>query len=285
MIKAFIQGWKIAFRSWRIAAIVYLLQFLLALVLGMMVYSELGSSIGNSLELKKLLTDYDHTVLSDLNNIHGGFQKIITSGLPWLILIWLIASVFISGGLLFSIDRKQYTWEMFWAGGARYFFSFLKIGLVFLGLFLLVTAIWIPLAGNFDTIIPALPSEREYAFIIIFVLVLYLLFVLFLWGSATAAKFFKIKENTSIWQSIKKGFGWTWRHFTKVEGLLILFAFAQMGVVALYWLIEGASGMVSPTLIWVFFFIQQVFVFFRILWRIGVYGGVEALLTPAVSHE
>ena len=67
MFRAFLQGWKVGLQTVRVGLVVYLLQFLLALTLGMLVYNDLQGSIGNSLELKKLLFDYDHTVITDLS--------------------------------------------------------------------------------------------------------------------------------------------------------------------------------------------------------------------------
>ena len=52
-------------RQWRIAAIIYFIQLCLAMTLGMQAHSVLESSIGNSLEINKLLAQYDHTVLTD----------------------------------------------------------------------------------------------------------------------------------------------------------------------------------------------------------------------------
>ena len=127
MFRAFLQGWKVGLQTVRVGLVVYLLQFLLALTLGMLVYNDLQGSIGNSLELKKLLFDYDHTVITDLSNKHGGFMKIISGGLPWLVLIWLIFSIFLHGGLFFCIEKKEPTWDIFWAGGARYFLSLIHI--------------------------------------------------------------------------------------------------------------------------------------------------------------
>ena len=294
MIKAFIQGWITAIRSWRIALIVYGIQFLLAMVLGMLVYNNLGAAAGRSLELKKLLYDYDHTVIQDIANVHGDFLGAMQAGLPWMILVWMIFSAFISGGLLFSIVKRVRTRDVFWAGGARFFFPFLKIGLFFLLVIaVLSAAIWVPLASDWQAMVPKFPSEREYVFLLIGVFFLYVLLMLFIFGWATATKFFFIKrvrseggkEEMTVWQSIKNGLSWTAKNIGKTEGTLILFTLLQLAVVFLYWTIEGSSGMVSSTLIVVFFLIQQLLIFFRILWRIAAYRGIEFLMNVTVEES
>ena len=284
MIKAFIQGWITAIRSRRIGLIIYGFQFLLALILGMLVYDSLGAAAGNSLELKKLLYDYDHTVIQDIANVHGDFLGAMQAALPWLILTWLIFSAFISGGILFSIVKRIRTWDIFWAGGAKFFKPFLQIGIFFLLLIAVSSAlIWFPLASDWQAMVPKFPSEREYIFLLLGVFALYVLLMLFIFGWATASKLFFIKkEEMTVWQSLKNGFSWTLKNIGKVESLLLLFAGFQLLVVGIYWLAEDASGMISPTLIFVFFIIQQLLVLFRIFWRIAVYRGVEFLMNQTI---
>ena len=71
MRSAFLQGFNTGIRQWRIASIVYFLQLYLALTLGMQVYDVLEASIGHSLEINKLLQQYDHTVITDFLKVHG----------------------------------------------------------------------------------------------------------------------------------------------------------------------------------------------------------------------
>ena len=249
------------------------------MVLGVLVASELIAPIDNSLELKKLLHGYDHTVISDLKNVHGDFIRILTGGLPWLALIWMIFSVFINGGLLFTIEKREPTWDIFWAGGARYFVPFLQIGLLFLITILLLTVlIWVPLVSNWESIIRSLPSEREYIFILIGVFFLYVLLMLFLFAWSVSSRLFYLKRNLSVWKSIKTAFHFVRKNFRSTEGMLIIFALIQLIVVGLYWMIEGASGMTNTILIFVFFLIQQLLIFFRIIWRISTYAAINELI-------
>ncbi len=249
------------------------------MVLGVLVASELIAPIENSLELKKLLNGYDHTVISDLKNVHGDFMRILTGGLPWLALIWMIFSVFMNGGLLFTIQKKEPTWDIFWAGGAVFFVPFLQIGLFFLIIILLLSVvIWAPLVSNWESIIRSLPSEREYVFILIGVFFLYVLLMLFLFAWSVSSRLFYLKRNLSVLESIKTAFHFVRKNFRSIEGMLIVFAFVQLIVVGLYWLLESNLGMISTLLIFVFFLIQQLLIFFRIIWRISTYAAINELI-------
>ena len=71
MSSVFSKAFKTGTSQWRVAAIVYFVQFCLALTLGMEVHNVLGASIGKSLEINKLAAHYDHTVFSDFLKVHG----------------------------------------------------------------------------------------------------------------------------------------------------------------------------------------------------------------------
>jgi len=259
--------------------IVYVIQFLLAMPLAVLVASELVAPIKNSLELEKLLSGYDHTVISDLANAHGDFMQILTSGLPWLVLIWMIFSVFMNGGLLFTIEKKEPTWDIFWAGGARYFVSFLQIGLFFLIIIVFLSAlIWIPLVANWQEIIQSLPSEREYIFILIGVFFLYILLMLFLFAWSVSCRLFYLKRNIRVWKAIKTGFHFVRKNFRSTEAMLLIFALVQLIIVGLNWFLGSNLGMTNTILIFVFFLIQQLLIFFRIIWRISTYAAINELI-------
>jgi len=267
------------FSSWRLGLIVYAIQFLLAMMLGMLVANEFIGPIENSLELEKLLKGYDHTVISDLANRHGDFLNILFGGLPLLALIWIVFSVFINSGLQYTIEKKKPTWGVFWAGAARYFLPFLKIGLFFQILMVVFSAlIWIPLVANWQEIIQMLPSEREYIFILITVFFLYLLLILFLFGWAIVSKIFYLKRHINPWTCIKVGFQFIRKNFRSLEGMLVLFALIQFMIFVLYWMLESSVGMISPIFIFVFFLIQQLVIFFRIIWRISAYAAINDLI-------
>ncbi|MFN0176110.1 MAG: hypothetical protein ACKVU0_15790 [Saprospiraceae bacterium] len=267
-------------RQWRVAAIVYFIQLCLAMTLGMQAHSVLESSIGHSLEINKLLAQYDHTVLTDFLKVHGASITPLIGQLRWLLLVWLIFSVFINAGLLYSVQSERLTARTFWQGGAEYFFPFLKISLTFLLLALAWTAlIWLPFLMFIQPSYQYFSSEKYTVWLALSLLFIYLLGlgVLFIWS--VISRFLKIKTNASTFPCIKNG----WAIFRKNKGgfLLLMFCFLafQIALSAAYWLLEAITGMTSPAWVLLLFVVQQAFVFFRIQLRQIMYSGVSQLAT------
>ncbi len=279
MQNAVINGFKTGIRQWRVAAVVYCLQLCLALTLGMQVYEVLQASIGHSLEINKLMQQYDHTVLTDFLKVHGASITPLIGQLRWLLPAWLIFSVFIDAGLLCCAARpEQASGALFWQGGAVYFFTFLKISLLLLSLALLWTAvIWLPTLTFFQAAMEYFSSEKYMVWGLLFFTALWLagLGVLFAWSVLSRLQC--LQTSMSVANSLKNGGRVFWKNKTRVWVLLIAFAAVQLALMAVYFLLQSWSGMTSPILIVAFFILQQAFVFFRIQLRVMMYAGLSVV--------
>jgi hypothetical protein len=278
MIRHFNIGVKNGFRMWRICLIVYGIQLLLAIPFGLQVYQVVEASIGNSWELDHLLLEYDHTVYSDFLNKHGASITPILGQLRWLILIYFVISVFIHSGVLFCIFRKKYRWPSFWHGASVCFYPFLKIALIFLALFLLWSIlIWLPVLNFFQTAIELLPSEKSFLLICLIALIIFLLGALFLFNASLGSRFYYLNGNKSWFKSVTKGLKWAFRFYIKSTSLLFLYILSLILIFFIYLLIENNPGMVSALLVLVYLVLQQLFVLFRIIWRVASYSGMYSL--------
>lgn len=269
MIKTFIFGFSTGLRQWKITAIVYIFQLCLALTLGLQVLAVFESSIGNSLEINKLLQNYDYTVINDFLKVHGASITPLIGQLRWLLIIYLLFAVFIDAGLLVCADKSaDANTQTFWRGCADYFFPFLRIAFVFL----LLAAIWtvvifMPLVSFLQPSLAYFPSEKYTIWGALALFLLYFLGLSFLFLWSVLSRFEKIKNDTTIFSSIKSG----WQVFRKNKshfwGIWALFLGLQLGLVLIYWLLEGILGMTSPFLVFFMFFVQQIFAFCRVMMR------------------
>lgn len=278
---AFINGLRIGIGQWRIAAIVYFLQLCLALTVGMQVYDVLQASIGHSLEINKLLEHYDHTVVTDFLKVHGASITPLIGQLRWLLLAWLLFSVFTDGGLLYcTTTPQQASGKAFWQGGAANFFSFLKISLFFLALALLWTLIiFLPIVLFFERSLQYFNSEKPAVWLVFLLLAVWLagFMVLFVWSVLSRVQY--LRTGASVWSSLKNGGRIFRKNKALVATLMAAFGLLQILMVLIYWTVEAYTGMVSPLLILVVFLVQQAFVFGRIQVRQMMYaalGGVAA---------
>jgi len=281
MRNVFKQSISIGIRQWRIAAIVYVVQFCLALTVGMEVYNVLESSIGNSLEMNKLLLHYDHTVLTDFLKVHGASITPLIGQLRWLLLVWLLFSVFIHAGLLVCAAKpEQAGGRNFWTAGAAYFFPFLKISLFFLLLaFIWTVVILLPIVLFLEPSLQYFSSEKYSVWLVLGLLFVYLFGLVKLYIWSVVSRLYKIETNASMLSSLANGRRIFWKKKWALLGFVLGFMALQLLLMFIYWQLEAFSGMTSAALIGVFFVVQQAFVFFRIQIRQMMYAGIS--LIPA----
>jgi hypothetical protein len=264
-------------RHWKIVLLVYVLQLLLAVPLAMQVWHVLEASIGNSLEINKLLSGYDHTVISDFLNVHGGSITPLIGQLRWVLLVWALASVFINAGVLSTLVNKTPNWLSFWAGGAIYFFRFAMVGCVFLLLLLLWTGFTLlPYLGNLMHHFETMASEKTVMNYLLLIAIGWFIGFIFLNNASIVARTAIIKQGLKTWPALKKGFSFTFLHFFKTTGIFLFFAALQILAVLAYWGLEGRSGMVTAGLLVVFFIVQQCLVLCRIATRIMNLNGISS---------
>jgi hypothetical protein len=270
---------KVATRQWRIASIVYFLQLCLALTVGIQVYDVMQASIGQSLEINKLLLNYDHTVITDFLKVHGASITPLIGQLRWLLLAWLFFSVFTDGGLLYCVYApERASWIEFWRNGAANFFAFLKISLVFL----LLAALWtlllfLPIAMFFQPSLQYFPSEKYAVWLVILIVGLWLLgFVeLFVWSVLSRLQ--HLETGSSVFVSIRAGRRVFRENRTSFMALMAGFIGLQLLLLLFYFFAEALTGMTSALLILFVFVLQQIFVFCRIQIRQMFYAGISRI--------
>lgn len=275
MLTAFKTGIFTGFRYWRVGLLVYAIQLLLAATLGVQIFHVLEASIGNSLELDKLLGNYDHTVISDLFNVHGASISPLLGQLRWLVLIYIVFSFFINAGILYGIVRQDKSGMAFWQGGALYYFPFFKIGVIFLLLFALISAlIWVPFMGFFMQSAEYFSSEKISVWLLFAVLFVYLIIVGFLFAWALVARIKVMAEGSRIWPAIRDGFTWIGRRFWAAMLLVTLFFCLHILLFFFYWVVYDSS---LASVWWILFFvlIQQGVAYLRVLVRVMVFAGMK----------
>ena len=263
-------------RQWRIALVVYIIQLLIAMTLGMQLYQVFEASIGNSLELDELLKGYDHTIVQDFLNVHGGSITPIIGQVRWVVLAYMIFSIFINAGLLYVVHERSTSWKDFWNGGAMYFFKSAGLFLIYLIFYIaLIAVIGISFGAVFAKALDF--SSEKVAFLWFGILSLIFIITILKIMSASVYSRFAIMEGQSVWSAFKTG----WRTFRKnwksTWGVLISMFFIQLLIYCVYLCMEGTWGMVSTATILVFFFIQQGIIFFRSVWKLMVYNGLESI--------
>lgn len=278
MRQALQYGFTTGLRLWKITLLVWFLQLLIAITLGMQVWHVLEASIGRSLELEKLLSGYDHTVFMDFLNVHGASVSPLIGQLRWVLAVYLLCSVFINAGILHVVVKGEKSLKAFWVGGATYFFPFLKISLFYLVLMLLWSGLlWVPFLSQVMPGLEKLPSEKTLVQMLLAVLLVWAAGIVFLFNASILSRTSRLHDQERIWLCIRKGLGLALKCWGKTSTVFLFFTLLQLFLFFIYWWLESASGMISPWLVLVFFLLQQTVVVLRIAGRVMLMAGISAI--------
>lgn len=274
-------------KTWQcryLVLLLYIFQLLLAITIGLQVYQVIEASIGNSLNLDKLVSGFDYTVIQDLINIHGASISPLIGQMRWFILSYLVYSTFLQGGVLYTVVKDDYHWLNFWRGGALCFVRFLAFGAFFIILFLFWTVlIWMPYLSAFFSLMENWTTERPIIWLLIALIVIYFLGLAFLFSWALFTRLDYIHHKSSFFISIRRGFGYIITNFRVLTALCLFYALVIFGLYYLNIFLELTIGIHTNWLIIIFFVLQQSIIWVKIGIRVSIYSSFSHILKQGLT--
>lgn len=261
---------------WKIIMIVYCFQLMLALTIGLQVYDVLDASMGHSVSMHELLDGYDYTIINDFLLYHGASITPLVGQLRWLILVYMVFSVFINAGILYSLVIKESSWKIFFSGGAQYFFVFFKLLIFFLPVTLIWTCIlWLPFFKNSTWLLEYLPTEKVFFGLAIAILIIYIFGLAFLNIWMVMSKLEILHNKGKVIHSIKKGIKVTFMKFFQSHFIFYFMMFLVL-VVSLFnaWITRSCS-ITTWFAILIMLVSQQLILLFRLTCRYAYYIGLD----------
>ncbi len=279
----------------------WLLLFLLIFVLGLTVAvpfaGVMEESIGNSLEISKLLPAYDHTVWTDFMNAHGDKISGLTSQVRWMIPVFLLAYIFLSGGIVksFATIHEGFSHQRFMAACTKYFWRFFRLFawlMLFQGIvaaLLYGGAYFIGLGGDFGN----LRSESFFSNTGKILLPIHLFLATFIAMVGDYTKVRMVKEDTwFVLREFGRSLGMCLRYFFRTYFVYLLDIALLVGVYALYLFLAPKIGMTGKAAILIMLIVQTLVMFFRLgtrLFAIGsasvMYDGIQRKENPQIVEE
>jgi len=286
MKEIILKSCKSTMKQWRILIWVYFIQLAVVLFLGIQYHDILKDRFSYTLDFRKLILRYDHTIINDFLNTNWPSITNLFNQLKYLILIWLLISIFLDGGMVFAATQKEkLTTQQVFKKASTYYFSFLKMAIIYLTIAAIWTSlVFFPLALKLEACIRYFSSEKYALWLIALIIIIWIkgMAVLFAWS--ISSRVIKLEQDVSIFQSLKYGWIVLIHNKTKTILILVLLIFIHLMLLWLYITLESSTGMTSPLLVFIFFILQQCFVFLRIGLRQSVYTGI-ALLHPSKRLE
>ncbi len=289
-ITIFFRGIWDTFRLFRMWLLLFLLIFVLALTVAVPFANVMEASVGNSLELSKLLPQYDHTVWSDFMNAHGDKITGIFNQVRWMLPLFLLLYIFLSGGIVKSFDSisEGFSGRRFMSACTYYFWRFFRLffwlmliqGLLAL---LIYRGAFLALLGNDwgnlrseDTLINAGKI----------LIPIHLFLATFLAMVADYTKVRMVKNDT--WWALPefaRSFEMCVRYFFRTYLPYLLDILLLVGIYALYLFVADKIGMAGKVAIGLMVAIQTLVMFFRLGTRLFALGSANRMYDAIQRKE
>lgn len=274
--KAYTSGFKTTVRSLKMTTLIYVLNLLMGLTIAIPFMGALKEASGHSMAPQNLLKGFDFTSFQEILRHYGEEISSYLSHGFWMVLFFLILSIFLTGGILTAFNKKESTFSLksFFSGCGTFFFRFFKVSLytVFMHIilavfvYLIFTLIVAGIAGG-------TASEKTFFYLFVFFLGIHLLLGIYLIIITDYSRFMLVLNDSgkvlkSIWLATK----FVTRKFPRTYGLYLMLLVIPLILFYLYMIASRTIGMTSGLTILIMFVLQQLFIWLRISLRIWTFA-------------
>ncbi len=291
------EGIRLANSRWRLAAVLLLLNLMVALLLSAPVYSLLESEMSDRPEAWRTLERFDAQWYGEFvyrypeleetfKPVLGPLAALVADSPPqrlsetfegWSLvwfalaaLVYLAANAFFNAGAIGALARREpFSWQRFWADGGRFGFQLFKLMLLFLPLYLLLLGVNQALWRGAEWLVQSAASERTVIAVYWLRLAVVLALFCFINMASDYAKIKAVVEQsgTAVGET-RGGFGFVLANLKPAALLYLLVALIGAGFFLLYLLIEARLPQNSALLIMLVFLLRQALILARAWTRI-----------------
>jgi len=260
-ISTYIKGWGLSLRHWKMWGLLYILNFLFAVLLTFPVFQFLNGKLSNTLAIDRLKDQFDFTIFSDILGEHGDIIGILTNQSLFSSFLFLLLSIFLTGGILNVFRRRDtpFRFAGFWVGCSKFFWRILGLTVLFLIVQAIVISIFWYLfngltAGGLDRFSnEAAIYKRAYI-----VFPIYVVFATIFWMIQDYIKVVMVDKDLSLFRAIGQGIRFTFRNFFSTFFLYLLNGLTFVALLYIYWQIPTGKAMLLG------FLVGQLFLILRI---------------------
>lgn len=295
------KGFQTSGRTVKMILLLFIINFLISLILGMPMYRTLKNSFGSSMVGERMAKGFDYLWWQEFRDNSQGLEltfrpSIISQGalldnleglvqmqffaLPLSILIlglsYIILHTFLAGGILsvFNQDEPKFTIKRFFEGAGTYLLRFLLL-MVISWVFFLAIGFFLNRALNsiLNTVAKnALTEVSPFYLGLLFntVILFFLLFIQMIFDYARIKVV--LEDRKDILKSALKAFRFVFKHLGSTLGLYYLIFFFSAAISILYVLFKGFIPQSNFSTVLAAFLIQQAFIFGIIWLRCWLYS-------------
>ncbi len=270
--KAYIGGFQKAAKSPRMLFILYFSNLVMALLLALPFMGFLKNSFGSSMLTKNLLEGFDFTAFSNLIYYHKDGLDAILGNIKWVLVAYFLLNIFLTGGIIRTLNKEKFTTGNFFSGAAYNFFRFLGLSLIMMVVQLVfILLVYIPVGLIFESLGENLANEISYYYWGIGAFTFHLLIFLLISMIGDYAKFYLVlNDSFNIFKGFWKGVRYVFSRFLKTYFLYLFLLFIPGVVMYVYWYYEKDMKMATGIGILIVFAMQQAFILLRVFLRVWV---------------
>ena len=277
IIKAYKSGLKATINSLQLITIGYLFLLIPALLIAIAYWSSFKSAIGNFIAPGNLLNGFDYTAYTELMRFEGERISAATSQAFLLVIFYIFVGLFISGGIIFSLNNKNSKSSLLsvLTGGSRFFWRFLKLNFYSLIIHLIIMAIiYLPFTFLVISSFEGAATEKSTFFLFLPFGIFHLIVMLYLFTINNYAKFALVHNNSqkvlsSLWTAAK----FVTLKFFNTYNLALLLLIVPIIFLLGYMKISGVLEMNSGLMILIVFLVQQIYVWLRMAGKVWFLSG------------
>jgi len=271
---AFTRGFTVAAKTPKMVLLVYFFNFALSAFVALAFVDGMQNAAGNSMILQSLLEKFRGGNVTDFLNNDGSVLKAYLSQVKWVLLMYWIATIFLSGGIIKTLNKEKFNVGTFFGATGYYFWRYLGLAVLMLVVHIIVLAIFIiPTSIILEAQWPQMSSERDLIYIIMGVAAGYLAVLGVIFMIADYAKFYlMLYDSVNVFKAYWKASGFVMRRLFRVYALYLMIMLISFIFVYLFIKLNEDIAMHTTAAIWLTFLVQQLFVFIRTWFRIWLYS-------------
>lgn len=271
VLKSYEKGIKEATQQPKMIVILWLINFIFGSIIFFLFFGQLSKAIGKSLIAESLQKKFDYNFLFEFLTYHGQSIRTIFSVAVFLIIIYFLISIFLYGGILFSLAHSQRANDVekskvrfapiFFQGAGKFFGRFFRLSIYSLILWI-IFIIFIFLLTRVGRVLTANGTNEQMAFYLFLVEIGIGFFLLFLIKMILDYTRIKIvtEDSRYVFRSLLKIIKFVFQRLGKTLGLYYLLIVTGLILFGIYWVLKLIIPSYSLLTILVTFIVYQLFI-------------------------
>lgn len=271
VLKSYEKGIKEATQQPKMIVILWLINFIFGSIIFFLFFGQLSKAIGKSLIAESIQEKFDYNFLFEFLTYHGQSIRTIFSVAVFLIIIYFLISIFLYGGILFSLAHSQRANDVekskvrfapiFFQGAGKFFGRFFRLSIYSLILWI-IFIIFIFLLTRVGWVLTANGTNEQMAFYLFLVEIGIGFFLLFLIKMILDYTRIKIvtEDSRYVFRSLLKIIKFVFQRLGKTLSLYYLLIVTGVILFGIYWVLKLIIPSYSLVTIIITFIVYQLFI-------------------------